>query len=162
MQIILHLENKQLVITYPGSRLEDALANIEDPYLILQVEGLPDAPRSAWIVDWDAGSVSVDPGYVEPQPPNWDGLTAVMLLNAEWLAATNIVRGINPGITEGLGSAMTQLSSSQYNQFAFLFNQICTIAEVPQSQREAWAVIGEGCNMPTEFLDIVRGVGNGE
>ena len=100
-------------------------------------------------------AVPINPPVVVP--PDWDSLTAAILLNPEWVAATNTVRSINPGIVEALGAAMTQLSSGQYNQFEFLFGQICLIAEVPQSQRESWALIGEGCHMPDRFLAIVRG-----
>jgi hypothetical protein len=123
------------------------------------VEELPPGPSSTWLIDWEDQTITSD--WQPPPVPDWDSLTAAILLNPEWQEATNIVRGINPGIVESLGAAMTQLSSGQYNQFNFLFNQICTIAEVPQAQREAWAVIGEECNMPNEFLDIVRGKSNG-
>jgi hypothetical protein len=119
------------------------------------VEELPPGPPSAWLIDWEAQTITSD--WQAPPVPDWDNLTDTILLNPEWQTTTDIVRGINPGIVEALPSAMTQLSSGQYNRFKFLFSQICLMAEVPQAQREAWAVIAEQCNMPNEFLDIVTG-----
>ena len=99
-------------------------------------------------------SLEPEPG---PAPPDWDALNAAILLDPDWQAATAIVRAINPGLTEALPAAMTQIGSGQTAMFAFLYGQICTIAEVPPAQREAWATMAEGFNLPAEFVDIVRG-----
>lgn len=80
--IILHLASNQLVTTYPGSNLDEALAQIEGSYVILQPEGLPEAPRSAWIVDWESGQVTVAPNYAPPPPPPNYGAAWFELINA--------------------------------------------------------------------------------
>ena len=161
MQIVLHTTPGQATpaLTLPGDSLADALQGIDGPYLLMEGDNLPSEPRDAWIVDWDTGTVSVDPDWVAsgPPAPDWDGLNAAILLDPDWQAATAIVRAINPGLTEALPAAMTQIGTGQAAMFAFLYDQICTIAEVALAQRDAWATMAEGFNLPAEFVDIVRG-----
>jgi hypothetical protein len=119
---------------------------------------LPPGPRSEWIIDWETGEITTtwEPPAALPEP-DWDALNAAILLEPNWQAATAIVRGINPGITEALPAAMTQISTGQTAMFAFLYSQICTLAEVSPAQRETWATMAEGFNLPAEFVVIVRG-----
>jgi hypothetical protein len=52
---------------------------------------------------------------------------------------------------------LSQVGSGQCGSFRQLFATVATLAEVPQSQREAWATLAEGFSLPAEFVAIVRG-----
>lgn len=163
--IILHSFADNLSLTIPGDDVADFLATLQGPYLEVDEADLPDAPREAWLVNWKTGVVSVDPAWIPPTAPvvtDWDRINQAILIDPDWNMACSVVRGIAPGIVEALPAAMLQISSDQPTMFAFLFQQICTIASVGFATRESWAQIAEAHHAPPVFIKIVRGVINGE
>lgn len=107
---------------------------------------------------WQAGEAIPD---MLP-PPNWDGLVSAVMGNAEFKAAWTAAAAIDPTIAWSLPTAFGMVGQGHPGNFINLFEAICALATVSPAQRSAWADIGATFNAPTEFLDIVRGVGNGE
>ena len=159
MQIILHTTPGQSAptLTLLGDSLADPLQGIDGPYLLLDSEALPTEPREAWIVDWETGEITVDSNWAPPPFPNWVAFNAAILANPEWLATAATVRAINPDLIVALYVALSQVGGGQCESFRQLFATVMAMAEVAPAQRDAWATMAEGFNLPAEFVDIVRG-----
>ena len=107
-------------------------------------------------------SLLLDPDEIQPPAPDWEGLVAAVMANAEFKAAWTAAAAIDPTIAWSLPTAFGMVGQGHPGNFINLFEAICALATVSPAQRSAWADIGATFNAPTEFLDIVRGVGNGE
>jgi hypothetical protein len=107
-------------------------------------------------------SLLLDPDEIQPPAPDWEGLVAAVMANDEFKAAWVAAAAIDPPIGWSLSTAFGMVGQGHPGNFINLFNAICALAEVSPEQRGIWADIGGAYNAPAEFLDIVRGVGNGE
>lgn len=92
-----------------------------------------------------------------PPVPNWDGFNAAMLANVEFNQITGVVLGIVPTVALGMPAALAQVSTNGVTAFALVFSAFCQIGNVSISQRETWATIAEEFNLPTGFINVVRG-----
>lgn len=117
--------------------------------------------QQAWQDFLDSGEeleVIPDPvPEIIPPAPNWDGFNAAMLANTEFNQITGVVLGIVPTVALGMPAALAQVSTNGVTAFALVFNAFCQIGNVSISQREDWANIAEGFNLPIEFVSVVRG-----
>lgn len=97
-----------------------------------------------------------------PVVTDWEELVAEIMSNSEFKAAWIAASSIDPTIAWSLSTAFSMVGQGYPGNFNNIFNTMCELAQVTSEQREVWADIGATFNAPSEFLDIVRGVINGE
>ena len=90
--------------------------------------------------------------------PDWDGFNAAMLTNTEFNQITGLVLETVPTVALGIPAALAHVSTNGVTAFALVFNAFCQIGNVSSEQREVWANIAEGFNLPIEFIDVVKGI----
>lgn len=166
MLVIFKGDGLTLISTAEGAPVESVVDQIPEgaPWVVVDGE-LPSAPRDTWIVDWDTGVITVDPSWTPPQKTvvtDWEGLVAEIMSNSEFKAAWIAASSIDPTIAWSLSTAFSMVGQGYPGNFNNIFNTMCELAQVTSEQREVWADIGATFNAPSEFLDIVRGVINGE
>ena len=93
---------------------------------------------------------------VAPPAPDWDGFNAAMLANTEFNQITGLVLSLAPTVALGIPAALAHVSTNGVTAFALVFNAFCQIGNVSSKQRETWATIAEGFNLPIEFISVVR------
>lgn len=93
---------------------------------------------------------------------DWEELVAEIMSDSEFKAAWIAASSIDPTIAWSLSTAFSMVGQGYPGNFNNIFNTMCELAQVTSEQREVWADIGATFNAPSEFLDIVRGVINGE
>lgn len=139
----------------------DAILRLSDNICVQIDDGNVDYQEyQNWLAEGNQPLPYVPPVVVDP--PNWEGLVAEVMSNPEFKAAWIAAAAIDPTIAWSLPTAFGMVGQGHPGNFINLFNAICALAQVSPEQRGIWADIGATYNAPSKFLDIVRGVTNGE
>jgi hypothetical protein len=99
------------------------------------------------------------PPEPEPRPiePDWDGFNLAILTNAEFNAAYNTAMAAAPLVAAALPAALTQVATGSTSMLSVAFNALCQVALVDSTLRDDWADIAEFHNLPTDFVEVIRG-----
>jgi hypothetical protein len=157
MQVILYSNStNEILLALPGDDIQDFLDKIPGPYLIRDSEDLPTAPRVAWIVDWEAGTISA-PAHTPSVSTNWPALVAAIQSDEDFNAVWASANAIKPMLAASLLVAFGNVATGGLATFAALYEAVCALGGATAEQRVAWAALAEQHHAPPEFVAIVRG-----
>lgn len=95
--------------------------------------------------------------YVEPATPNWDGFNGFILSDITFNTYYGAGLTTAPAVTSSLPAALAQVATNGVGAFAMVFNGFCGAAGVTSEHRGLWANEAEDFNLPTDFVNVVRG-----
>ena len=95
--------------------------------------------------------------HVQPLVPNWDDFNAVFLADGAFNQYCGACLSVAPVVAMAIPTALAQVSSNGVNAFRQVFLAFCQLASVTPEHRGEWATLGESYNLPTDFINIVRG-----
>lgn len=127
----------------------------------------PPAEQAGFVRVWDGGQWQQQaiPGpepEPEPEPlppqPDWDGFNAWILADAAFNSVYNTAVG-NGAIAQAnaLFVAYSQVSTGNLATFTLAFNAVCAAGGATQTQRNAWAIQADECNLPESFAAVIQG-----
>lgn len=91
-----------------------------------------------------------------PQPPDWEGFNAAMLLDESMTAYEVAANAAHPSIVSKKDLAYSVIADKGSANFAAIFPVFCTLAEVSASDRQAWADLAAAHNLPYSFISILE------
>ena len=95
--------------------------------------------------------------YIEPPVANWDNFNGYMLSDPAYQQAVGTVLMAAPGLATALPAALSLVSSNGVGAFSLVWNAFCAVAQIPSSQRNQWGIIAEANNLPSEFIEVLKG-----
>ena len=89
--------------------------------------------------------------------PDYTSFNTYMLTNPANIAYELAVNAINPKLSQAVGLAYNNIESRGLNDFAQVFPIFCSVANVTQNHRDEWAEFAASKNLPSAFIDIIKG-----
>ena len=132
-----------------GIELHEEIAN--QGYKLYQLDGI-------WVADDEVAVQAIIDNFKPKRIANWDQFNAQMLSDPEFNQVYNTANAIAPVVCASLPAALTQVSNGQLSMFAVVWNQIMSLGGATQVQKDKWSQWGEDNNLPTEFVNILKGV----
>lgn len=94
---------------------------------------------------------------VEPPTPDWDTFNGYMLSDATFKGYRDTVKAIDGDLTPALFNAYTLVATNGVGAFSLVWNAWTMLSSITPEDQEAIAVVAEGCNLPADFVSIIRG-----
>ena len=129
-----------------------------EEYIFLPNTEMPDFAIANLIRDYYQNNRSfIDPSYPASHADNWNQFSQAMLANVEFNQVTGYLLSAAPTVAIAVPTALAQVLTNGVESFAIVFTAFCQYGNVSSEQRGIWAAIAEYFNLPTEFVDVVRG-----
>ncbi|AFY60351.1 hypothetical protein [Synechococcus sp. PCC 6312] len=93
----------------------------------------------------------------ETAPPNWDGFNGAILSDVRLNQVQGAALSVAPAAAIALPAALSQVSTNGVTAFGLVFGAVCGAGGATTEDRQAWADLAESCNLPAEFVAVVRG-----
>jgi hypothetical protein len=113
----------------------------------------PDLVNGVWVLGW-----VTEPLPTPPPTPNWISFNAALTTNAAKVSYDLALVTINPTLAGKLDLAYLMITTHGLDNFSQIFPLYCQLAGVTQAHRDEWADLAVNCDLPAEFVDIIRGV----
>jgi hypothetical protein len=110
-----------------------------------------------WVSDNDQVVQAIIDNYIEPATANWDQFNLMMMSDSEFNQVYNTCLAQFPIIANALPTALDQVTTRGNSLFTLIWDQICTIGQATTEMRIKWAGFGEYNNLPSDFVEILRG-----
>lgn len=88
---------------------------------------------------------------------DWDGFTRAILSNIPFNQYYGLGLQTAPALTASLPTALAQVVTNGTTAFTLVFGRFCQAVGVSVEHRNEWADMAEDYNLPSDFVDVVRG-----
>ena len=162
MSKLLYSQSTQQTYGYPRSDDQPVVGLDADFLVLTKIETAPpdhdpaiQSLSSTYEVDIDALEYRQVWSVTDNLPvPNWDGFNTALLTNPEFIAYQQAVG--HPTASAVL-DAYALVATGGVAAFNLVFNLFCHQGTVTPEHRTAWADIAAGLNLPTDFVEVIRG-----
>ena len=111
-----------------------------------------------WVSDNDIEVQKIiDDFIIIDNTPNWDLFNATMLNNERFIEVSSIGFQINPAAVSSLPAALAQVTTNGVSAFSLIWNFVCYLGGATPEDRLAWSLIAENNNLPSEFVNVLKG-----
>lgn len=117
--------------------------------------------QKAWQDFLDSGEeleVVPVPDSIPEQPvANWDMFNLQMMSDPRFNQVYSQCLSIAPIVANALPVALDQVTSKGLSLFTLIWNQLCSIGDATQEDRNNWGLLAENNNLPSDFIAVLRG-----
>jgi hypothetical protein len=96
--------------------------------------------------------------YTEPIAPDYLLFNMAISFNVNMIGYEIIANNNHPSIVSKKDLAYSMITDHGIDNFASIFPIFCQLAGVTQIHRDEWAALALFYNLPTDFIDVVKGV----
>lgn len=109
--------------------------------------------RKKWVVE-DYPSPPLPP---PPAPAvRWDDFNAYMLTDVTFKGYRNTVAAVDKDLTSALYDAYSLIEAKGVSAFGLLWGVWCQVSGITAEHKEAIAFVAHQCNLPAEFIAVLR------
>lgn len=161
---LLYSQSIQQIYDYPRSDNQPVVGLDPDFLVLTRIDTTPpeitgnQSLSSTYVVDIPNLEYRQQWTVIDNPPvPDWPGFNLAITSDADMIAYEAAANALHPSIVGKKDLAYSIIADKGLDNFASIFPVFCSIANVSQPHREAWATLAESYNLPADFATVIRG-----